>query len=85
MTIYADLDGWKINVGTVPSDLVATGHWPDIVRLDKKNRKIVLLELTCLFNSCALQGQKDRPLRAARSGPGGAWLQDLQHVPGDGL
>ena len=26
MEVYADLDGWRVNGGTVPSDLVATGQ-----------------------------------------------------------
>ena len=51
MNVYADLDGWRINGGTVPSDLVATGQMPDIVLLDKKKKMIVLLELTVPFDS----------------------------------
>ena len=53
MTVYADLEGWKINGGTIPGDLVATGQVPDIVLLDKTKKKIVLLELTCPFDSSA--------------------------------
>ena len=53
MSVYADLEGWKINGGTVPGDLVATGQVPDIVLLDRKQKKIVLLELTCPFDSSA--------------------------------
>ena len=45
MTVYADLEGWKINGGTIPGDLVATGHVPNIMLLDKTKKKIVLLEL----------------------------------------
>ena len=39
----------------MPGDLVATGHGqvPDIVLLDRKQKKIVLLELTCPFDSSA--------------------------------
>ena len=51
MNVYADLDGWKINGGTVPPDLVATGQMPDIVLLDKQKKLIVLLELTVPFDS----------------------------------
>mgnify|MGYP007025700188 CR=1 FL=1 len=51
MTIYADLEGWKVNGGTVPPDLVATGQVPDIVLLDRKKKLIVLLELTVVFDS----------------------------------
>ena len=53
MSIYADLEGWKINGGTVRADLVASGQVPEIVLLDRKNKKIVLLELTCPFDSSA--------------------------------
>ena len=51
MEVYADLDGWRVNGGTVPSDLVATGQMPDIVLLDRVKKTIVLLELTCPFDS----------------------------------
>ena len=53
MEVYADLDGWRVNGGTVPSDLVATGQIPDIVLLDRTKKTIVLLELTCPFDSSA--------------------------------
>ena len=53
MSVYADLEGCKINGGTVPGDLVATGQVPDIVLLDRSQKKIVLLELTCPFDSSA--------------------------------
>ena len=51
--LYADLEGWKVNGGTVPPDLVATGQRPDIVLLDRQKKTIVLLELTCPFDSSA--------------------------------
>ena len=51
MEVYADLDRWRVNGGTVPSDLVATGQVPDIVLLDRGKKTIVLLELTCPFDS----------------------------------
>ena len=53
LKVYADLEGWKINGGTVPSDLVATGQVPDIVLLDRTKKSIMLLELTCPFDSSA--------------------------------
>ena len=37
----------------MPPDLVATGQVPDIVLVDKTNRKIMLLELTCPFDRSA--------------------------------
>ena len=51
MNVYADLDDWRINGSTVPSDLVANGQMPDIVLLDKQKKMIVLLELTVPFDS----------------------------------
>ena len=51
MIVYANLEGWKVNGGTVPPDLVATGQVPDIVLLDRKKKLIVLLELTVVFDS----------------------------------
>ena len=54
MEVYADLEGWKVNGGTVPPDLVATGQRPDIVLLDRQNKIIVLLELTCPFDRATL-------------------------------
>ena len=53
LKVYADLEGWRINGGTVPPDLVATGQVPDIVLLDRSQNNIVLLELTCPFDSSA--------------------------------
>ena len=53
MKVYADPEGWKINGGTVPPDLVATGQVPDIVFVDRTNKSIMLLELTCPFDSSA--------------------------------
>ena len=51
MTLSADLEGWKVNGGTVPPDLVVTGQDTDIVLIDKQSKKIILLELTCHFDS----------------------------------
>ena len=53
MEIYADLNGWRVNGGTVPSNLVATGQIPDIVLQDSVKKKIVFLKLTCPFDSSA--------------------------------
>ena len=53
LKVYAAPEGWKINGGTVPPDLAATGHVPDIVLVDRTNKSIILLELTCPFDSSA--------------------------------
>ena len=53
MEVYADLETWQVNGGTLPADLVVTGQRPGIVLLDRQNKTIVLLELTCAFDSSA--------------------------------
>ena len=48
--VYADLEGWKINGGTIPADILVScgkGSKPDMVVIDRNIKKIVLLELTC--------------------------------------
>ena len=55
VTISADLPGWMEGSSTVSPDLALTGQVPDIVILDKSTtpNKIVLLELTCPWDSSA--------------------------------
>ena len=48
--VYADLDGWKINAGTIPADILVSrgkGSRPDLVRINRTEKRIALLELTC--------------------------------------
>ena len=48
--IYADLNGWKINGGTIPADILVSsgkGSRPDLVLINRSERRIALLELTC--------------------------------------
>ena len=53
MRVLADLPGLKENGGTVPHSLAVTGQQPDIVIIDESvtPTKVVLLELTCPFDS----------------------------------
>ena len=55
VTITADLPGWRVGGSTVSPDLALTAQVPDIVILDKSTspHKIVLLELTCPWDSAA--------------------------------
>ena len=55
IVITADLPGWRVGSGTVSSDLALTGQVPDIVIHDKSSspQKIILLELTCPWDSSA--------------------------------
>ena len=48
--VYADIEGWQINGGTIPADILVScgkGSKPDMVLIDWNKKKIVLLELTC--------------------------------------
>ena len=48
-TIFTDIPGKSINGGTIPADIVTTAQRPDIVLINRKEKKIVLLELTVSF------------------------------------
>ena len=54
MQVYADLDGWRVNGGTLPPDLPPNPKKSDVVLVD---RLVVLLELTCPFDSSAASFQ----------------------------
>ncbi len=47
--MYADLDGYLINGGTIPQDIIATIDRPDIVLVDRAGREITIGELTVPF------------------------------------
>ena len=49
LTIYTDIPGHKCNNGTIPPDITLTTSRPDLVIIDKKARKIDILELTCSY------------------------------------
>ena len=53
MTTFADLNGWRVNGGTVPPDLALTEQIPDLVIIDRwmSPAKVVLLELTVPWDS----------------------------------
>ena len=53
VTTYADLNGWRVNGGTVPPDLALTEQIPDLVIIDRSMSpaKVVLLELTVPWDS----------------------------------
>ena len=63
MTTYADLNGWRVNGGTVPPDLALTEQIPDLVIIDRTvmPAKVVLLELTVPWDSAnAFKAALDR-------------------------
>ena len=53
VTVFADLNGWRTNGGTVPQDMVLTEQIPDLVIIDESvtPTKVVLLELTVPWDS----------------------------------
>ena len=57
ITVYADLDGWRVNRGTLPQNLPPNPKKPDIVIVDRTSKLEVLLELTCPFDSSAASFQ----------------------------
>ena len=49
VTIHTDIPEYSINGGTLPADIITTGQRPDIVLINRKDKKIALLELTVSF------------------------------------
>ena len=51
ITIYSDIEGAKVNGGTVPPDIMITSQRPDMVIIDKNTTPltVLLVELTCPF------------------------------------
>ena len=47
--LYIDIPGHKINGGTIPADILTTLERPDIVILNRQEKKITLFELTVSF------------------------------------
>ena len=56
ITFYADLEGCRVNGGTIPPELVLTDQVPDLVILDRSStpNKVYLVELTCCWDSEAM-------------------------------
>ena len=51
MSLYADLEGYKVCGGTIPPTIVQTASRPDIVLIDNCSRTVWLFELTVSFES----------------------------------
>ena len=47
--IFADICGLSFNGGTIPPDVVSTQLKPDLVLLNRQEKKIFVMELTCSF------------------------------------
>ena len=51
ITIFADITDHKFNGSTIPPDIISTKSRPDLVIVNRKAKKIELLELTCSFET----------------------------------
>ena len=51
LEVFADLPNFWLNGGTIPPDILPTGLRPDLVLINRKEKKIELLELTCSFET----------------------------------
>ena len=65
MEIYADIDGAKVNGGTIPPNIVTTTQRPDLVIVDNSTvpSSVILVELTIPFTrniSAANNRKRDR-------------------------
>ena len=49
LEVYSDISGMDINGGTIPPDVLVTQSRPDLVILNRHEKTICLLELTCSF------------------------------------
>ena len=51
--VFADLNGWRVNGGTVPHDMAPTEQKPDLVVIDRSVNpvKVILIELTVPWDS----------------------------------
>ena len=48
--VFSDIDGHQVNGGTIPADVLGTGgkcSKPDLVIVNRTEKKIALMELTC--------------------------------------
>ena len=49
LEVYCDISGLDLNGGTIPPDILVTQSRPDLVLLNRHEKIICLLELTCSF------------------------------------
>ena len=54
LEVFADLPNFWLNGVTIPPDILQTGPRPDLAIINRAERKICLLELTCSFE-CNIQ------------------------------
>ena len=61
--VYSDISGLDINGRTIPPDIVVTQLRPDVVILNRQEKIIALLELTCSFEKNAEAANLRKTLR----------------------
>ena len=61
--VYSDISGLDINGGTIPPDIVVTQLRPDLVIINRQEKIISLLELTCSFEKNAEAANLRKTLR----------------------
>ena len=78
LVVYADLNGWRVNGGTVPHEMALTEQKPDLVIIDKAAApvKILLVELTVPWDS-SQNFQADVERKTARYG---RLIEDLREA-----
>ena len=87
--VYADLNGWRVNGGTVPHEMALTEQKPDLVIIDKAAApvKILLVELTVPWDSSQnfKAGEENSEVRKADRRPERSRIRCAQHALGDWL
>ena len=63
LEVYCDIAGLDINGGTIPPDILVTQARPDLVLLNRQEKIICLLELTCSFERNAEAAYLRKTLR----------------------
>ena len=63
VTMYAHIPGHQVNGGTIPADILTTAQRPDIVLVNRSEKKIALLELTISFEKNIDSANQKKTLR----------------------
>ena len=68
VAIYADIDGFKINGGTIPASILVASQRPDLVIIDRQKQlpEVYVIELTSPFES-NIQKAEERKVRRYNS------------------
>ena len=63
ITIYADIPGHKFNNGTIPPDIILTSSRPDLILINRTEKRIDVLELSCSFEKNIESAHQIKELR----------------------